>query len=802
MTRSQKKAVARLQAHKKERGRRQRKDAPSRSTQDALGYRALYPNGTMELGNGEYSRTMKFSDINYSTAAREAQADVFATYADMLNSFEDGSSLELSVLNRHLDADAFMAESGMKDQGDSEDELRDEMNGIMRDRLTSGHTSMIKEKYMTFTVHGDDRDTAEQDLDTLEHSVADSFHDMQSETHTLNGVERLEAANSTLRPGTQLHFDFEDLKYSGLTTHSVIAPTSLDFTPKKSFVMGDTYAQVLYLREYPSQLSDRLFQDLTRIPADIEISVHIKAIPQEHGLKLVKTKSGFMNQEKSNLQRTALKDGYSPDILPPDLEHSINEAEDLLDQMQDDNQKLFDVTFLVLAKADNQDDLNALVSKVVAAGNKNLCSFANLDYLQKEALSSVLMFGKNYVPLSRTLTTSAVAVMIPFTAQELTDKSGFTYGINQVTKNLVTVDRRLLKAGNGLVLGRPGGGKSFAAKLEMLSVALSDPDAEILVIDPEREYGAVAKALNGEVIQISPGAKAHINPLEINAEYGSDEDPVLFKTDFVISMVDVLLGGVNGLSSERRALVDRVCRIVYNKYFATLESERQMPTMVDFYQLLKQQPEDEAAQMAVELEPYIEGSLSSFAHETNVDTDNRIMVYDVKDLGKTLRSFGILVVLDQIWNHITKNRNAGKRTWIYIDEMQLLFGNELASNYFFELWSRARKWGALPTGLTQNVETMLLSPDAQRMLSNSEFILLLDQATNDRERLVDMLHLSHKQAGYITNSKPGHGLLIAGRNIVPFQNDFPQNTKLYKIMSTKPEDMDAYVKRSREQEES
>ena len=806
MNKDQKRALAKFDAHKKARGRKQRKDAPSRATQDALGYRALYEDGTMQINDHEWSRTIQFKDVNYQTASREKQIDYFTQYGDLFNSIEGDSSIEITVRNERVDVNEFMAQSGFKKQGDGLDSLRQEMDDYMLSRLQDHGTSMIKEKYMTITTHGEDEQVALQDLGGMCDTVTDALHDMGSDAHVLDGAERLEVLNSSLRPGTRLHFSFEDLKYSGLTTHSVIAPTSLTFKDKKTFELGDKFAQIIYLRQYPTQLSDRLFRDITKIIGDLEVSVHIKPIAQDKAMNSVRLKTAMMNKEKSELQRKAIKDGYDPSILPADLDFKIKEADELLDQMREANQKLFAVTFLVMAKTDSEEDLRQLVTKIKTAANTSLCEMVNLDYLQKQALSSVLVIGKNYVPINRQLTTSAVAIMLPFTAQELTEPSGLLYGINQVTKNVITADRRKLKAGNGLVMGRPGAGKSFATKMEMISVALRDPDAEVLIIDPEREYPAVGEALNGQVVRISPGTKTFINPLEINESYGDDDDPVLLKTDFVTTVCELLIGGKEGLTSERRSLIDRACRIMYRDYFEGVSldpvtgkqknPDTKMPTLADFSRVLKSQPEPVGKQIAVELEPFIEGSLSSFAHQTNVDTSNRVMVFDVKDLGKNMRSFGMMVVLDEIWNHITANRREGKRTWIYVDEMQLLFTNQYASNYFFELWSRARKWGAIPTGITQNVETMLMSADAQRMLSNSEFVLLLDQATNDRDSLVELLKLSSHEAGYITNAKQGHGLLIAGQTTVPFENDFPKDTKLYKIMSTKPEDMDQYKKRS------
>lgn len=504
-----------------------------------------------------------------------------------------------------------------------------------------------------------------------------------------------------------------------------------------------------------------------------------------------------MEQQKIDEQKKALRGGYDPQLIGMELRRSMSEAEDLLDQMQSDNEKLFSFTFLVMASNKDESLLDETVEQILAAGRKNNCAFSKLNYLQEEALNSILMWGYNYVPISRTLTTASTAVFIPFTAQELMQPKGKYYGLNAVTKNLVTLDRKTLKAPNGFILGTPGSGKSFATKKEMTAVLLSDPDAEVIVIDPEREYTPLAEALQGEVIHISAGSKAHVNPLEINNDYADDDDPVILKTDFVLSLCDMLVGGNMGLSPTQKTLIDRACRFAYKNYF---EGQKEMPTLRDFSEILKQQPEEEAQQLAVELELYTEGSLSVFSHQTNVDTTKRFVVFDVKDLGKQLRSMGMLIILDQIWNRITSNRNAGRRTWVYIDEIQLLFSNEYAENYFFELWSRARKWGAIPTGITQNVSTLLSSLNAERMLSNSDFVLMLNQSQTDRQRLAELLHISNRQQKYITNAKEGAGLLYAGEAMIPLYDEFPKDTELYKVMSTKIEDVYKYQNERQKQE--
>lgn len=793
-----KKVLKMLEKQKKERGKQQRKYAPPNSSQQSLAYQAIYENGVCEVKEGVFSRTFQFSDINYSIADQSEQEMTFSSYCELLNSCDGDTALQISIINRNKDKVQFEKDLTYDLADDELDLYRKEMNTMISDKIKHGNSSLQKEKYVTFIQKAKDVDQAIPALNRLQGDLVDQFVDLGCQVEELSGLDRLKVANSILRPDTNLYFEYEDLLFSGLTTHSAIAPDSFDFKYRKNrFLMGDEYTEVLYLRTYPSELSDRLINDLTDIPTNLQIALHIEPFEQQKGLDLVKTKLTFMEQQKIDEQKKALRGGYDPQLIGMELRRSMSEAEDLLDQMQSDNEKLFSFTFLVMASNKDESLLDETVEQILAAGRKNNCAFSKLNYLQEEALNSILMWGYNYVPISRTLTTASTAVFIPFTAQELMQPKGKYYGLNAVTKNLVTLDRKTLKAPNGFILGTPGSGKSFATKKEMTAVLLSDPDAEVIVIDPEREYTPLAEALQGEVIHISAGSKAHVNPLEINNDYADDDDPVILKTDFVLSLCDMLVGGNMGLSPTQKTLIDRACRFAYKNYF---EGQKEMPTLRDFSEILKQQPEEEAQQLAVELELYTEGSLSVFSHQTNVDTTKRFVVFDVKDLGKQLRSMGMLIILDQIWNRITSNRNAGRRTWVYIDEIQLLFSNEYAENYFFELWSRARKWGAIPTGITQNVSTLLSSLNAERMLSNSDFVLMLNQSQTDRQRLAELLHISNRQQKYITNAKEGAGLLYADEAMIPLYDEFPKDTELYKVMSTKIEDVYKYQNERQKQE--
>ena len=543
--------------------------------------------------------------------------------------------------------------------------------------------------------------------------------------------------------------------------------------------MDDHYAKTIYLQEYPAELSDTFLYELLEIPRELVVTLHINPPDQDEAFDLVKTKLAFMEQQKVDEQKKALQNGYDFEMLSYDLTYSLTEAKELVDDLQNKGQKLFSMTGSIHFNADTVEKLAEIQGEISSIGRQFGFKIIELEFLQEEGLNTALPLGGNSLPLDRTLSTASTAIFIPFTISDLIQENGKYYGVNAISKNILSLDRKLLKAPNGFVLGTPGSGKSFSVKREIVNVLLRDAEDEVIIIDPEREYSVIGKNFNGEIIKIASDSSTTINPMDINENYGDDTDPVVLKSEFLISLFDLIIGGALGLSSTQKTLIDRVCRRTYE----TIKDR--MPTFVDFYHILKEQ-EEEASQLVMDLEIYIEGSLSVFSSETNVDITKRLVVYDIKDLGKQLKTMGMLIVLDQVWNRITTNRERGVRTWLYIDEMQLLFTNEYSENYFFELWSRARKWGAIPTGITQNVETLLLSDLARRMLSNSDFVMMLNQAKSDRSQLVRLFDISEEQEKFVVNSPEGYGLMVFGDTTLPFYDHFPKDTQLYKMMSTKP----------------
>lgn len=759
----------------------------------------MFEDGVCEVEEGLYSKTIKFADINYQIAKRDDQIDIFSRYCEFLNYFDPSINIQITINNRRIDQEDFKRRILLfiPEKDDGLNNYRYEYNQMLIDKALKGQNGIIREKYLTFSCNAKNYEQGVQLLSRIEADVQANMKRLGCVNSVLSGNERCEFIHSIFNPDEPYKFEYEYLLENSLCTKDFIAPDSFDFKEKRMFEFGDRYGQVVYLKDLPSDLSDKLLTELSDLNCDLTINLHMNRVPQDKALDLVKSKIAFMEQQKIDEQKKAIKAGYDPEMIPHELKFSLLEANELLDDLLNKNQGMFKNTILIFTSARNQKDLEENIYQISSICRKNNCKIGFLDYLQEEGINSTLILGKNHIDIKRTLTTASTGIFIPFTTQELFHNNGGYYGCNSLSKNMILVNRKNLKVANGFILGSPGSGKSLAAKREIANILLSTND-DVIVIDPEREYTALAKGidneicttkgLKGEVINISAGSNAHINPFDINLDYADDDNPISLKSEFILSLCEILVGGRYGLSSAHKTIIDRTVLLTYEEYFAN-PNKNEVPTLKTFFNNLMNQPEAEAKDLALALEIYINGSLSVFAHQTNIDINNRFVVFDTKDLGKQLNTIGLLVVLDQIWNRITQNRKIGRRTWIYIDEIYLLFKNEYSDNYLFELWKRARKWGAIPTGITQNVEDLLRSDNARSMLSNSEFIYMLNQASSDRDELAHLLNISDQQLSYVTNADPGHGLIFAGNAIIPFEDDFPKKTELYKMLTTKIEEV-------------
>lgn len=776
---------------KKEKSAKKKVRIP-KTTQQSIPYSMAFEDGILLHGRNRYSKSFQFKDINYQVAKQEDQEEVFAKYCEFLNFFDNSVDLQITITNKNFNKDDFEDKLIIKGKNDELETFRTEYNTMLKKKIVGGKNEIKKDKFITVSIEGNSIDEARNTFQRIESETHNVFKRMGSSITGLDLNQRLELLHDIYRVGQEGHFRYDptEHKRKGLITKDLVAPDSFTFK-RDHMIVGDKYARAIYIKDLPTFLNDKLLSEISDFSFNLILTMNIKSVDSVKALRIVKKQITGMEANKIEYQKRSLKNGYLEAFIPHELKHSLDEAKELLDDLINKNQKMFLTNILIVHFADSLDALNKDGKEIMNIASKFLCQIGTLHYQQEDALNSVIPYGLNLIKASRTLTTESTAIFMPFTNQELFQEDGMYYGLNAVSRNLIMFNRLSLKNPNGFILGTPGSGKSFAAKREMVNVLLNTDD-DVIIIDPEREYTRLVSNFKGEVIHISAGSKNFINPLDMTMDYADDDDPLLLKSDFILSLCEVIVGGRYGLSPREKSIIDRCLKLTYHNYLQTFNQE-DVPTLYDFYEQLKAQDDDEANQLAIALELYVKGNLSVFSNKTNININNRFVCFDIKDLGKQLKTMGMLIVLDQVWNRITLNRSKGKRTWIYMDEIYLLFANEYSANFLFELYKRARKWGGVPTGITQNVEDLLKSELARRMLSNSDFLMMLNQAPSDRNELADLLNISDTQLSYVTNSDSGQGLLFVGNAIVPFKDEFPRNTKLYKMMTTKVEEVTAEV---------
>ena len=752
----------------------------------------MFPDGICRVTDSYYTKTVQFQDINYQLNQNEDKTAIFDGWCDFLNYFDSSVRFQLSFVNMSANKDNYARYITISPQGDDFDSIRLEYTQMLQNQLARGNNGLIKTKYLTFGVEADGLKAAKPRLERIETDILNNFKRLGVAAEPMNGMERLRLLHGMLHMDEQepFRFSWDWLAPSGLSVKDVIAPSSFEFRTGRSFGVGRRIGCASFLQILAPELNDRMLADFLDMESSLIVSMHVQSVDQVKAIKTIKRKITDLQKMTIEEQKKAVRAGYDMDIIPSDLATYGTEAKKLLQDLQSRNERMFLLTFIVVNTAGSRQQLDNNVFQAVSIAQKYNCQLTRLDFRQEEGLMSSLPLGLNQIEIQRGLTTSSVAIFIPFTTQELFQdgKEALYCGLNALSNNLIMVDRKRLKNPNGLILGTPGSGKSFAAKREIANVFLVTDD-DIIICDPEAEYGPLVERLHGQVIKISPTSPHYINPMDLNLNYSDDENPLSLKSDFILSLCELIVGGKDGLMPVEKTIIDRCVRMVYRDYLSDPVPEN-MPILEDLYNELRRQEEKEAQYIATALEIYVSGSLNVFNHRTNINIANRIVSFDIKELGKQLKKIGMLIVQDAVWNRVTVNREAHKSTRYYIDEMHLLLREEQTAAYTVEIWKRFRKWGGIPTGITQNVKDLLSSREVENIFENSDFILMLNQASGDRQILAKQLNISPHQLSYVTHSGEGEGLLFYGNVILPFVDRFPRG-ELYDLLTTKPQEQTA-----------
>ena len=763
------------------------------TAQQTIPYREMHPDGVCRVSGRYYTKTIEYEDINYAVASSDDQAAIFDGYCSFLSYFDSAVPFQLSFVNRRSrSGDQYRVNIPM--QHDEYDSVRGEFVDMLTRQIAKSNNGISRSKYITFGLTADSLAAARPRLERVEADVMGNFKRLGVHAGPLDGRERLEVMHGQLHPASRapvggrepFRFSWADIPSAGMSTKDYIAPASFDFRQSRVFRVGPTWGAASYLQIMASELSDRLLSELLEVDAEMTVTLHVRTVDQTQAIKNVKAKVSDIDKMKVDEQKRASRSGYDPDILPPDLVTFASDTRALLSDLQSRNERLFLLTFLVLNTAPTRQQLENDIFTVSGIAQKYNCSLRRLDFMQEQGFMSSLPLGYNGIEIQRGMTTSSVAIFVPFMTRELRmGGEALYYGMNALSHNVIMADRKKLKTPSGLYLGTPGSGKSFAAKREIINVFLTTRD-RIIVVDPMGEYAPLIRRLGGEVIEIAPDSPHHINPMHIRLDFSGDENPMSLKSDFILSLCELIVGGKEGLQPIEKTVIDRCARLLYRECLN--DSTAPMPTLKDLHGLLAGQSEPEAKRLAAALELYVTGSLNVFNHPTNVDLNNRVVCLDLKRLGSGLRTIAMLIMQDLVWSHVSQNFTEGVATWCFYDEFHVLLADELTASYCVTIWKMLRKKGCVPSALTQNVKDFLSSPAVTNILENSDFMVMLSQAAGDRQILAKQIGISPHQLSFVTHSGSGEGLLFFGDTTIPFVDRFPRG-EIYDLLTTRPEDM-------------
>ena len=798
--------------NKKSKASKKKKDKSihlPQTVSESIPYKYIYSNGIIEIENGKFSKSYKIPDVNFKTATDDAQWTLAEQYSEFICTFDADTEIEITLYNKTIDAEDFQKKVFIPMRSDSLNGYREEFNHMLAQKMEGAKNNLETNKYLTVTIKAKSIDLAIEKFSQIDRTVEESLSLMTKTGATaMTMIERLELLNSIYNgdeaksltetrviDGHQVAaFSLENCIRQGITTKDVIGPSSMEFK-RDGGMIGDSLIRSYIVTEYPTWIRGTILTDFASIPTNMLVSVYFKPLDQGKSIKEVKRQGVNISSLIIDAQKKASRSGYSADLISPDLQDAKEETNSIMNKITRENVRLFTTTFVFTLFADNEEDMKRCEEQLKLIATKNLLSISRADNQQEFALATALPLGNKKLMNERFMTSQSIASIIPFDVKEVRQENGMYYGLNAVSKNMILYNRSLDKINPcGCILGMPGAGKSFAAKREIIDVLLSTDD-EVYVIDPEREYTTLAKSMNGEVIKIANGSNVYINPMDMNLNNHDDSgDPVKIKADFMETIVEIMVGGRYGLQPQEKSIINRSVINVYEPYIRHLKRTglnqdfEHAPTLVDLYNDLCQQPQLEAQNIALSLERYVRGGLDIFSHRTNVSTTSRFMVYDIKDIGEGLKELGLQIALDNIWNKMIENSLSKKRTWIYIDEFYLMMQKPSSAEYISQIWKRARKWAGVPCALTQNVEDMLKSDKARDVINNSSFILMLGQSAINKQQLTQLFGISPTEQKYISSAKPGMGLIRINDNLIPVDDSFPTDTKLYKLMSTKPDE--------------